>query len=386
MACGCTLRGVTNTPADHLARARALEMEGNYAEARRHVAMARQSLNVLRGLNGLGVAADNSSTLASRTDGLTDAEKAELRNKLQRIGEQQQAGTDAVTRMVANIVTIVSSALQTIFSLPFFQIPPQTQQDITRAFRWIQAFFSSGRQLPPLTGDDLIALRGICQFWSQFGGMVSGGINTAEAAAYASASSSADSTGRLSDVDAAMYSMLQFAARTLTAWCGDSSVQALIRPRPDWSPEAVARAEAVVAARRAALTPQAVAINNFRNALLARALSETAPAATTMIPWGSRRFSRAEFDCLTSAALLTTAQAYVATFPGQPLPRQGRFFIASPQGYITTPPAGACPPPGSPPPPPPGGGGGGSTSESGGNTALLLGGAAVLAAVFFLRR
>lgn len=370
MACGCELRGAA-------ARQNSIYLPGVYAS--------------LAGLRGLGVAADGTSTAASGTGGLTDDQKRQLREKLTRVAQAQEAGTDAVTRQVANIVTIVASAINTIISIPWLQIPAGTQQDIRRVFNWIRAFFSEGRQLPPLTGDDFIALRALCLFWSSYGGTVSGGIDTAESVAQAAAQRSG--TGRLSDTDAALYSMLQFAARTITAWCNDTGVQALIRPGPDWSPEAVARAEAAVAAQRAALNPQQMAINAFRNALLARALSETVPASSATIPWGSRSWSRAEFDCLTSAALLETSRAYVAMFPGQALPVIGRFRISSPQNYIATPPASFCPPAGGGGTitiPGPGGGGPIMTPTGGGGggggAGIAIAGAGLLAALMLFRR
>lgn len=371
MACGCELRGAA-------ARQNSIYLPGVYAS--------------LAGLRGLGVAADGTSAPAA--GGLNDEQKAELRAKLQRVAQAQEAGTDAVTRQVANIVAIVASAITTIISLPFLQIPAGTQQDIRRVFNWIRAFFSEGRQLPPLTGDDLAALRAICLFWSSYGGAVSGGIDTAESVAQAAAQRSG--TGRLSDTDAALYSMLQFAARTITGWCNDTGVQALIRPGPAWSPEAVAQAEAAVAAQRAALNPQQMAINAFRNAMSSRWISESTAPSIASIRWGSRSWSRPEFDCLTSAALLETSRAYVAMFPGQPLPRFGpRLFIPSPQNYIATPPALFCPPAGGggggtiviPPPDgggpimtPTGGGGGG------GGAGIAIAGAGLLAALMFFRR
>lgn len=383
MSCGCNIQGVMNTPADHLARARALEAQGNLVEARRHVAMARQSINALR---GLGVAAD--ATAAPASGGLTDAQKAELREKLHRVGVQQQAGTDAVTRQIANIARIVTSVLGVIFAIPNV-FNDNTRRDITRILGWVQALFSEGNRLPPMGADDISALRAICTFWSGYGSIVEAGINTAESAAYLAVSVGPSATGRLSDLDAALYSMAQYMARVLNGWCGDSAIRALINPPPPPAPPSPP------------FSLRAQARLTWNNARVARLSVEEGLRRRLDRPFNAIVFIVPDYataqriDCSTSAALLAAETALVELNGSVPAAGGASGTPASTvaRSYFVTPPAASCgfAPPGGGPimiPPPDGGGpimtptGGGG----GGGAGIAIAGAGLLAALMMFRR
>lgn len=366
MACGCELRGAP-------ARQNSIYLPGVYAS--------------LAGLRGLGVAADGTSTAASGTGGLTDDQKRQLREKLHRVGVQQQAGTDAVTRQIANIARIVTSVLGVIFAIPGLGLNDNTRRDITRILGWVQALFSEGNRLPPMGADDIVALRAICTFWGGYGSIVSAGIDAAESAAYLAVSVGPSATGRLSDLDAALFSMAQYLARVLNGWCEDATIRALVNPPPPPAPPSPP------------FSLQAQARLTWNNARAARLSVEEGLRRRLDRPFNALVFIVPDYataqriDCSTSAALLAAETALVELTGSVPAAggASGTPGSTVARSYFVTPPAASCGFAA------PAGGGGGSSSTftlttggggggGGGGAGIAIAGAGLLAALMFFRR
>lgn len=386
MACGCTLRGVMNTPADHLMRARALEAQGNYVEARRHVAMARQSLNTLRGLRGLGVAADGSSTAASGTGGLTDAQKADLRAKLNRVGEQQRRGTARVTSMIADIGRLITSAVRIIVNIPGLGLSAKAQSDINKVLSWLGALLGGGNTVPPMGDADVEVLRAICTFWGTFGGMISGGVDLAESLAYTAVSQGPSATGRLSDFDAALFAFAHYMVRVLDGWCSNEDIRALVTP-PASAPAPQPPPSLQAQARMAWNNARTVRLSVEEG--LRRRLDRPLNIIVFIVP----DFATAQrLDCSSATALLAAENALIQLTGSVPAAggASGTPGSTVARSFFVTPPAASC---GLAVPSGGGGGaalistGGGSSSSGGGGgggAGVAVAGAGLLALLFFL--
>ena len=365
MACGCELRGAA-------ARQNSIYLPGVYAS--------------LAGLRGLGVAADGTSTAASGTGGLTDDQKRQLREKLHSVGVNQQRGTDAVTRQIANIARIVASVLGIISAIQGLGLNDNTRRDITRILGWVQALFSEGNRLPPMGADDIVALRAICTFWSGYGSIVEGGINLAESAAYYAVSVGPSATGRLSDLDAALYSMAQYLVRVLNGWCGDSAIRDLINPPPPPAPPPTPF-PLQTQARLAWDNARALRLQVEEG--LRRRLDRDVNVLLFVVP----SYAKAQrLDCSSAAALLAAETALIELTGSVPARGGASGTPASTvaRSYFVTPPAASCgfaAPAG-------GGGasrealitGGGGGGGGGGGAGIAIAGVGLLAALMFFRR
>jgi hypothetical protein len=348
MACGCELRGAP-------ARQNSIYLPGVYAS--------------LAGLRGLGVAAEGTPPAAPR--GLTDAEKAQLREKLQRVAQAQRTGTERMLRTITNVGQIITSLVSMVIGFAGSGLSAKTQSDIRTAMGWIQALLSSGNTPPPTGDADIGVLRAICTFWGSFGGLVSAGLNGARALALTAATS--NGTGRMSDTDAALLAVGDYLVSTLNGWCGDEDIRALINPAPSAPPPEpqvrTARGEARVA---------------WNNARAARLLVENSlrlgPSAVFPTYAVAQRT-----DCSSAAALLAAETALIQLTGSVPA-ISGTPASTVARSYFVTPPAASCgfaaPAGGGAFTLTTGGGGGGG----GGGAGIAIAGAGLLAALMFFRR
>jgi hypothetical protein len=377
MACGCELRGAP-------ARQNSIYLPGVYAS--------------LAGLRGLGVAAEGTPPANAELE----RDLTSLRGQDRLVAALRAAGVpEATISQVAVARTVIDGAASVLGLLT----TAVSDEGTKTALRWFR-FLLTGSNPPGMSDNDVRVLADICQgtnFFENDDNVID--ITTAVAGGIR-AFFGADAAQKATDLITVLIAFLRVFRSRL---CASTRIVRELQSRTAGSAddaaitaEANRVANAAVAAARAAPTPQSIATMNVRRALVARATAESLGPTITSIPWGSRRYTRAEFDCLTSNMLSVASQAFVSMLPGTPLPVMGRFRIPSPRGYINTPPAASCqassgPLPGLLPADGGGGGGGGGASSSeftpptgggggGGGAGIAIAGAGLLAALMFFRR
>ena len=392
MSCNCQMSGGTKlpyrTPGAYLSAAKALPAGPARERAMRSAALAfataaaaergdmRLVRSGMRGLGMLGVAAGANTALENEAKSLAAPGSLEAALRAANV----PAETIATISMVRGILDTAGDAVSLL-------IQAISDPGVKTALRWF-VFVLTGRNPPGMSDDDVRVLADFCQGSAFLD-------NRDDVAGITD--SIGRVLGRFIGGDTAkkatefISAFLAFVAVFRSRLCSSTRIAEAIARRTSSSStppqeaaaqeEAIRIAQAARAAARTAPTPQQLAVNNLRQALLARATYENLGPSITSVPWGrGTRYSRAQFDCFTSSLLLTASQAYAALFPGTSLPGIGRFRITAPEGYINTPPSASCPPPGS------GGGGGGGGASSGGGgggVAAAAAGAGLIAWLFF---
>ena len=375
MACGCELRGAP-------ARQNSIYLPGVYAS--------------LAGLRGLGVAADGTPPANAELE----RDLTSLRGQDQLVAALRAANVPASTiSQVAVARTVIEGAASVIGLLT----TAVSDEGTKTALRWFR-FLLTGSNPPGMSDNDVRVLADLCQGTNFFENEDNVTDITTAIAGGIRAFFGADAAQKATELITVLIAFLRVFRSRL---CASTRIVRELQSRTSGSAddaaitaEANRIANAAAAAARATPTPQQLATMNFRRALVARATAESLGPTITSIPWGSRRYTRAEFDCLTSNMLSVASQAFVSMLPGTPLPVMGRFRIPSPRGYINTPPAASCPTSSGPLPgllPDTGGGGGATSSEftlttggggggGGGGAGIAVAGAGLLAALMFFRR
>jgi hypothetical protein len=378
MACGCELRGAP-------ARQNSIYLPGVYAS--------------LAGLQGLGVAADGTSAPAA--GGLTDEQKAQLRQKLQDVANTQRTQTLADAQRTGAIIGIVTSAVSAILAMPFMAfIDEPARRDIRTALNWVRAIATGAP--PPLTTDnDLNVLRAILGFWNQWGGTVTEGLNAYEGTELVKASEPGPNgeapTGRLPQDKANAFAFGHFVFNVLDRWKDNQQIRDALNPPtppPPPQPPPSLQAQARQAWRNAMFLRLSVEEG------LRRRLDRPLNLIVLVVP----DYATAQrIDCSSSNALFVAETAMIGVFGSVPAYSASIPGTTRPRTYIQTPPAASCPvPPGYEPviggpeggtimiPPPDGGGpimtptGGGG--GGGGGAGIAVAGAGLLAALMFFGR
>jgi hypothetical protein len=215
------------------------------------------------------------------------------------------------------------------------------------ALRWL-AFLLTGSNPPGISDNDVKVLADICQGSAFLDNPTAVENAVLELSDAIGSIFGAEAAKKAADVFVVIIAFVKvFRARL----CASRLIVAELNRRRG-SGDAAITEEAVRVAQEAAAramavpTPEELVRRTFRTALVNRNTFELLGPSITTIPWGGRRLTRVEFDCLTSRELLFASQAFVSTFPGTTLPPlSGRARITSPQGYINTPPSASCPPP-----------------------------------------
>jgi hypothetical protein len=376
MACGCELRGAA-------ARQNSIYLPGVYAS--------------LAGLRGLGVAADGTSAPAA--GGLTDEQKAQLRQKLQDVANTQRTQTLADAQRTGAIIGIATSAVSAILSMPFMSfIDENARRDIRTALNWVRAI-ATGAPPPLNTDNDLNVLRGILGFWNQWGGTITDGLNAYEATKLYEASQPGPGgeppRGSLPQDVANNFAFGHFIFNVLDRWKDSQQIRDALNPPtppPPPQPPPSLQAQARQAWRNAMFLRLSVEEG------LRRRLDRPLNLIVLVVP----DYATAQrIDCSSANALFVAETAMIGVFGSVPAYSASIPGTTRARTYIQTPPAASCPPPpgyepaggggggtitipgpggGGPITPPTGGGGGG------GGAGIAIAGAGLLAALMFFRR
>ena len=393
MSCNCQMSGTKlpyRTPGAYLSAAKALPAGPARERAMRSAALAfataaaaergdmRLVRSGMRGLGMLGVAGgdDSPATKAQVESNLTS-----LRGDANLIAAMRAAGVPEDTIRVVAVVREVINGVVGGVDLVVNFIPDEGAK---MALRWV-AFLLTARNPPGISDNDVRVLADICQGSAFLDNQATVDRTTLELADAIGSLFGAEAAKKAHDVVSVIIAFLKvFRARL----CASRLIVAELNRRRGpgdaaITEEAMRVAQEASARATAVPTPQELVRRTFRTALFNRWTFENLGPSITTIPWGGRRLTRGEFDCLTSRELLAASQAFVSTFPGTPLTPLGRVRITVPQGYVNTPPSASCPPPGS------GGGGGGggggasSGGGGGGGVAAAAAGAGLIAWLFF---